>query len=490
KNNFIHEYSISPTTFSYQLPNKNSNLDDITIAPNPLSYLFDNTGTETSYSNQLFINKLNLDVKNRKITSVRPRNLKLTSKSFIDDSLYNPNYGYFNNNDVEIFHLDKPFDYAELKDIDEFLDTWEKKYDKYSSTNRNNLQLWHTPTELFQPYYGEAIARYLLVNYKLSYYPYHDLIIYEMGGGNGTLMLNILDYIKRVDPEVYERTQYKIIEISSKLANKQRSQFVEQLLKLKSFNEHNSKIQIINKSIFDWDKRVGDPCYFLALEVFDNFAHDIIRYNNLTGQPYQGYVVTDENGDFHEYFNPELDYYCDLFLRLRENGEYPQINKKKRSFKNSLRPAHPLDEFKFKKLFMNQVFPFRNQLSYCSEFIPTRLLEFFFILKNFFPNHSLLSSDFNYLPNSIPSSYNGPVKRSYHDQVITANTYMVNQGYFDIMFPTDFPLISDLYRQINGKVGKIESHEEFLTRWSDLERTTTKTGENPMTEFYKNVSFF
>src|SRR5690606_8928172 len=82
-------------------------------------------------------------------------------------------------------------------------------------------QLWHTPTELFQPYYGEAIARYLVANYKLSVYPYHDLVIYEMGAGNGTLMANILDYIRSADPDVYERTRYKIIEISPALAARQ-----------------------------------------------------------------------------------------------------------------------------------------------------------------------------------------------------------------------------------------------------------------------------
>ena len=66
---------------------------------------------------------------------------------------------------------------------------------------RKSLQLWHTPTELFHPYYGEALARYILVNYKLNVYPYNDLIIYEMGGGNGTLMCDILNYIRKHQPE-------------------------------------------------------------------------------------------------------------------------------------------------------------------------------------------------------------------------------------------------------------------------------------------------
>ena len=45
-----------------------------------------------------------------------------------------------------------------------------------------------------------------------------------MGGGNGTLMCDILNYIRKNHPEIYERTQYKIIEISSQLANKQMKQ--------------------------------------------------------------------------------------------------------------------------------------------------------------------------------------------------------------------------------------------------------------------------
>lgn len=44
-------------------------------------------------------------------------------------------------------------------------------------------------------------------DYKLRHYPYEDLIIYEMGAGNGTLMANILDYIKKDHPDVYERTR-------------------------------------------------------------------------------------------------------------------------------------------------------------------------------------------------------------------------------------------------------------------------------------------
>ena len=63
--------------------------------------------------------------------------------------------------------------------------------DELDATELNETrQLWHTPTELFRPYYGEAIARSLVEQYKLTYHPYRDLVIYEMGAGNGTMMLN------------------------------------------------------------------------------------------------------------------------------------------------------------------------------------------------------------------------------------------------------------------------------------------------------------
>lgn len=153
-------------------------------------------------------------------------------------------------------------------------------------------QLWHTPTELFRPHYGEAMARYMVTNYKLSLYPYYDLLIYEMGAGNGTMMLNILDHIRDNHPEVYERTKYKIIEISTNLADLQAQQLKQNIFS----RGHMDKVEIINRSIFDWDTYVSSPCFFLALEVFDNFAHDVIRYDPITEQPLQGTVLIDNAG--------------------------------------------------------------------------------------------------------------------------------------------------------------------------------------------------
>ncbi len=101
-----------------------------------------------------------------------------------------------------------------------------------------------------------------MTQYMINHYPYNDLIIYEIGGGNGTLMNNILDRIRDKDPDVYLRTQYYIIEISEKLS----------ALQLQTFTEgpHDARVQIVHKSIFNWDHTVRDPCFILALEVMVN----------------------------------------------------------------------------------------------------------------------------------------------------------------------------------------------------------------------------
>lgn len=474
----------------------------------------------------------------------RPKKVKMIVSDFIEDSLYNPNYGYFSK-EVEIFHNDKPFDYNNIEDVDDFMDAWQKAYSKYDEINppqqivdpfkefgessesssklvfakhakniqrqdlvatggpaktKKSIQLWHTPTELFSPYYGEALARYIVVNYKLNgSYPYDDLIIYEMGGGNGTLMCNILNYIKTNEPDIYKRTQYKIIEISSQLALKQFSLAMKQ--KLLAQDLDSEKLEIINKSIFKWDKTVEQPCFFIALEVFDNFAHDLVRYDATTGEPYEGYVLIDDEGDFYEFFAPELSYYTNAFLHLRENGKYPILQQaetiagraKKLAtlvpFLTNKDSIHPLLHSSAKLSLKNKIVPLKDNLT-PGEFVPTRLLQFFQILKYRFPNHSLVSSDFSSLPNSIKGYYNAPVVQTViQDKMVDVSTYMCHQGYFDIMFPTDFNLASDMYRKVTGKLAKVELHQEFLDQWADVELTTTKKGENPMLDFYKNVSF-
>ncbi|GME90586.1 unnamed protein product [Ambrosiozyma monospora] len=238
------------------------------------------------------------------------------------------------------------------------------------------------------------------------------------------------------------------------------------------------KVEIINESILEWKTPVVEPCFFIALEVFDNLSHDVVRYDVDTNQPFQGHVVIDEHNDFSEFYSPELEPWTLKFLDMRERGEFP-IHKLAK---------HPLNQYAFTKKVKSALNPLRNNLS-DPEYIPTRLLKLFDVLGRYFPNHQLLASDFNSLDATIPG-YNAPtVQTMYKSSMINVDSYMCEQGYFDIMFPTDFTVMNDLYRQVVGKVSSTCSHSEFLNVWADTDATTTKTGENPMLELYSNVNF-
>lgn len=109
-----------------------------------------------------------------------------------------------------------------------------------------------TPVETFSPHFSQALARFIAkeakeassggggVPSRKSPSPpagrkkgpggvggHHQaggegLVLYEAGGGTGTNALNVLDWLRREEPKLYERTEYTIVEISPRLAELQR----------------------------------------------------------------------------------------------------------------------------------------------------------------------------------------------------------------------------------------------------------------------------
>ncbi|KAF5355337.1 hypothetical protein D9758_006079 [Tetrapyrgos nigripes] len=451
-----------------------------------------------------------------------PRGVKMLARDYIEDALYNPNYGYFSKRATIFDWSQQPLDFSKIRNNVEFDVVVAERYAAYEA----DKQLWHTPTELFKPWYGEAIARCLVAEYLLKYFPYEDFVIYEIGAGNGTLAQNILDFLRAEHPEVYDRTRYTIIEISGNLAKKQ---------KLRLQKSHPS-VQVVHKSIFHWAVREPAPCFFLAMEVIDNFAHDVVRYDLDTLEPYQGIVTVDDKGDFDMIYTKVNDPLISSFLKLRER------------LKHSL-PINPLFQ-KFptaRKLYRNM--PFAANLSK-EEYIPTRLLSLIQTLRNHFPRHRLLLSDFAFLPDTIPGVNAPVVQTRIQNTTVPCQTLTVHQGVFDIFFPTNFEHLRDMYEFILSQprtvplsspdydpslpdrstpltsnalslslgsdffsshipsrrspldgvssasglpVGERKSsvftHAEFLETYADLNKTRLRNGENPMLDFYKNVKF-
>ncbi|EIM20154.1 DUF185-domain-containing protein [Wallemia mellicola CBS 633.66] len=421
---------------------------------------FDST-VDKKIQNYRFLNAAQL-----KKLSNRPTKCKLLARDFIDDSLYNSHYGYFNKT-VSILNYES-INFNKIKN-DSDLQT--------RLADQSQDREWHTPTELFNPHYGMSIANYIANKYLVHYYPYHDLNIYEIGAGNGTLMLNILDYLKDNHKEIYQRTHYNIIEISTKLSNIQK----------KLINRHSRNVHIINKSVFDYQTVQHEPCFFIAMEVLDNLAHDVVRYSLETHEPnpYQMVVAVDEEGDFHSLYTPVDDPLIKRYLNLRKNLP---------SFKPSLWTHSPI----LRKL--RKAIPFSPNLSK-EEFLPTKQLMFLDKLSSTFPNHHLIASDFHSLPESIPGINSPVVQTRLNGEMIPVDTFLVQPGYFDIFFPTDFGLLAELYnkvmdretfftpRQIKRDV-KVLSHKEFVENHAvDINKTMLKDGSNPMLDYYKNASF-
>jgi hypothetical protein len=81
-----------------------------------------------------------------------PYGVQMLARDFIEDSLYNPHYGYFPKKATILDTLDTSFNFPALKDSVEFQEEVGRKYAAYGIDQHDGAgrQLWHTPTELFK----------------------------------------------------------------------------------------------------------------------------------------------------------------------------------------------------------------------------------------------------------------------------------------------------------------------------------------------------
>ncbi|GAA6062918.1 hypothetical protein JCM10212_007149 [Sporobolomyces blumeae] len=503
-------------------------------------------------------------------------------REFVDDCLYNPNYGYFSTK-VDIFDpdsvattagrsapatsesgnegsrrtargtrgeeiRDRPsrraqvqlareelmaegFDFSSFRTTAEFEEEVARRYMAFEGLEEGagsvgsvgkgpGRQVWHTPTELFKPWYGRALARYLLDTHEKGPDAAGPLIIYEIGAGNGTLMADILDYLASEAPDVYSRTTYRIIEISDRLVGKQKGSVLGRMVEGRrdrgemSEGEmgkgkakrrgHEDRVEVISKSIFEWDEVVNEPCFFIAMEVLDNFAHDVVRYTTDTHEPLQCTISVDASGDYNELYAPVTDPLIARYLSLRSQLPSTSPSRPSRAMNPLLSASSVL-----RKLYAT--LPFAPNLTR-PEFIPTRQLELLEKLRDKFPKSRVVMSDFDRLPDAV-EGVNAPVVQTrYQGETVPCTTYLVQPGFFDIFFPTDFRALQEMYTLVMSQRPRpsalaqlrsstagagpgqgtptVVDHAAFLERWSETDRTKLGDGSNPMIESYLNAKFF
>ena len=152
----------------------------------------------------------------------RLRRCKSTSSSssklvrdHIKEVLYDENDGYFMQ-DVIYSPTKEERSYVnfnELGGVAEYRLMLKEMYEKRGVA-------WMTPCEIFAPWYSYAIADYVLDERGDKNTTPLNLV--EFGGGNGTNMMHMLDYIKLRNPELYERTNAIMVDISPAMSERQR----------------------------------------------------------------------------------------------------------------------------------------------------------------------------------------------------------------------------------------------------------------------------
>lgn len=188
-------------------------------------------------------------------------------------------------------------------------------------------------------------------------------------------------------------------------------------------------------------------------------------------RPYQSVTIIDDNGDFDELYEPITDPLIKRFLKYRSQIQHP-----------SPALASPFMSSPSLRAIRRNM-PFAPNLTPKPEFIPTRLLSFLEVLRDKFPLHRLLLSDFSSLPDTM-AGYNSPVVQTrYRETMVPVDTYMVQQGYFDIFFPTSFEMLRDMYElvmKMPRRTPVIPVVEGVLqNQWESAIATETPPGTRP-----------
>ena len=100
--------------------------------------------------------------------------------------LYSQTRGYFNRDTPVVGHMERPINYWKVYCREEWNIVVNKQYKDLAVS-------FLTPVELFTPWYGFILARHMLEHRKHNLgQEGQPLVIYEIGGGNGTLARDIL----------------------------------------------------------------------------------------------------------------------------------------------------------------------------------------------------------------------------------------------------------------------------------------------------------
>ena len=356
-----------------------------------------------------------------------------------------------------------------------------------------------TPVELFTPFYGQIIARHMMEHRKHNLAQEgHPLVIYEIGGGNGTLARDILDWLRDNRPEVYEMTRYTTVEISTRLAARQYEVVVLE-------GGHSGRFHIAQADACDakaWGKQDFTHSFILGMEVLDNLPHDKVERQSEGDEWKQTTVSLDpssglkgakmEDGPWEEKHEPLTDPLIERCLR----ASYLQPTFEQRLDRKFYKLIDwILDKDVVQKEAAGEVI-----------FVPTGAMALLEVLHCSRPNHSIILSDFDFLPEVRIPGRNAPlVAEKVGGNKVDHDTIYVPWGTADIFFPTDFEALGRIYRAASESVWGSDADREgssiklstshyhqgaVMKRYKEMAKTATIGSFNPMVDDFLNVRFF
>lgn len=327
--------------------------------------------------------------------------------------------------------------------------------------------------------------------------PLAPLRILEIGGGNGTCALGILDYLERHYPELYRQTEYTIVELSEFMIETQRETLEKHLTHHTRENAaaaaaaaggstpsaslpgitSSPRVRLLNMSIIDWrELRADSTVFVIGLEVLDNMPHDRLRWSHATAsQPsalQQVHVVSgntrSEGVSTYQTYQERLGPINDPWII--EYGQYWQhfagpaagvaasssssssSSSERRRRSTTLKDALTHPDKTLGLWFSEATTRLKQRIqSEKSVWFPTTSLQLLHVVREYLPSHHLLLADFHHLPSTVEGDL-GPVvsaksKRS-RGETVDFDTYLVHQGDVDIFFPTDFEALRYVYRRV------------------------------------------
>eukprot|EP01127_Copromyxa_protea_P006131 TRINITY_DN15945_c0_g1_i1.p1 TRINITY_DN15945_c0_g1~~TRINITY_DN15945_c0_g1_i1.p1 ORF type:complete len:487 (+),score=71.99 TRINITY_DN15945_c0_g1_i1:207-1463(+) len=387
-----------------------------------------------------------------------------------------------------------------------------------------------TPVEIFKPHYANAIANFIVSTLKnqglseASFSPSQPFHLCEIGGGNATCCVGILDYLKANHPALYVNTKYTSIDVSPFFIERQKAKTQE--------HGHEGKVEFINKSIFDFDGEYQEYGFVICLEILDNLPHDkliskfkianfsevhvadqieettdvkedkktaVVREEKRPVEIHQAIsdpVIIDFLSSFAKLFgiNEKCFIYHDKAFDAKQSAVIWDLLCS--PFLPISVPAHDLvGRFKswVRKVRTAIVYNTGSSPKHAAIYIPTGAFLLFKKLHSSFPRHNVICADFTDLRGSMVG-LNGPLVQKTVGNVTTeeASYLTATKGEFDIFFPTDFTLTQILYHMtaISPCSSTTSSTKDFMREFASVSETRTKLGYNPLLEDFSNTAFF